>query len=74
MYNTAFIEKHQTSNHNYWIFHHYNDLFHSELFVKHLWPKENASVGISMVQPDFWPMQFFSSVFSTLEKLEHVYT
>ena len=73
MYNTAFIAKHQTSNRNYWIFH-YNALFHRELLVKHFWPKENASVGISMVQPDFWPMQFFSNVFGIVEKLEHVYT
>jgi hypothetical protein len=74
MYNTAFIEKHQTSNTNYWIFHHYNALFHRELLVKYFWSKENASVGISMVQPDFRPMQFFSNIFSMVEKLEHVYT
>jgi hypothetical protein len=62
------------SNRNYWIFHHYNALFHRELLVKHFWPKEIANVGISMAQPDFWPMQFFCNVFGMVEKLEHAYT
>jgi hypothetical protein len=51
-----------------------NVLFHRELLVKYFWLKENASVGISMAQPDFWPTQFFSSVFRMVEKLEHAYT
>jgi hypothetical protein len=73
--NGAFTKKQQTSNRNYWTFHHYNALFHRELFVKHFWPKENAIVGIiSTLQPDFWPMQFFSNIFSMGEELEHMYT